>query len=103
MKLTQVAQLMKDEAKQRGHSHRTLQRGLFLSLYEREHDVVLSISRPTALVAPSEREIEIVRESFWGDKLLKEINGKTLIWSERKCFIAIEKERRIENGNQSLL
>ena len=69
MNLTEVAQQMKTEATQQGYSQRTLKRsmkGLCLSLYEREHDVVLSISRPTAL-APSEWEIKVCQEAFFRD------------------------------------
>lgn len=89
--LPDIAQKMRVEAKQKGFSRRTLQRGLHISLYEREKDIVLSISRPMALVAPSELEIKICREAFFGNEPLKEINGQTHIWSERKCFMAVNK------------
>lgn len=90
--LTQIAQTMRFEAKQRGNAQRTLSGGLELRLLEREKDIVLSISRPMALVAPSDGEIAICKKAFFGDEPLKEVNGQTHIWAKRKCYIAIEKE-----------
>lgn len=91
MTLVQIAQQMKMEAHEKGNAHRTLQRDLRLTLYERENDLVLSISRPTALVVPSEREIEIVRKAFFGDQVLKIVNSQTHVWSERKCYLAVDR------------
>lgn len=87
MTLKKVAKKMKDEARQKGYSQHTLERGLQLNLYEREHDTVLSVSRPSALVVPSNLEITICKEAFFGDTPLKEF-----VWSARKCFMAVEKQ-----------
>ena len=95
MTLVQIAMKMTAEAHDKGNAHRTLQRDLRLTLYERENDLVLCISRPTALVVPSEREIDICQKAFFGDQTLKIVNGQTHVWSERKCYLAVEKGKKI--------
>lgn len=93
MTLKEVAQRMQTEAQKKGYSHVTLERGLKLELWEREKDTVLGVSRPSALVCPSDLEIDICRRAFFGSSPLKVVNGETFSWSKRICFIAIEKEK----------
>ena len=91
MTLKKIVEEMKEEAKRRGHSLRTSSGGLRVALYERKDDTVLVLSRPGGLVVPSDKEIEICKDAFFGDEPLKEVAGETIVWSGRKCFLAVEK------------
>ena len=91
MTMKEVSQKMQTEAQRKGYSHATLERGLKLELWAREKDTVLGMSRPSALVCPSNMEIDICRQAFFGETPLKVIKGETHIWSKRKCFLAVEK------------
>ena len=99
MKLTDVAKEMKETMKEKGHATRTLYRGLRISLFGRTDDIVLALDRPAALVMPSELEIKIVKDAFFGDTPLKVIPGQSaevdgighIVYAKRKIYMAIEK------------
>lgn len=62
MTLTQIAFLMRREARQSGKAQRTLKRGLTLTLQRQGNHWTLSLTRPE--VPPSEREVTICRARF---------------------------------------
>ena len=101
MKLVDIAKEMKETMKIKGHATITLYHGLRISLLERENDIVLVMERPAALVMPSELEIRIIKDAFFGDIPLREIKhpNATLVTSagcvlfeKRKVYLAVKRE-----------
>jgi hypothetical protein len=66
MSLKKVAARMHFEAKERGVSRCVLRRGLILSLWYRDKDIVLGLRRRN--VKPSETEISICATTFFFSK-----------------------------------
>ena len=66
MSLKKIAAKMHIEAKEHGVSRRVLRRGLILSLWYREDDIVLGLRRRN--VKPSETEIGICATTFFFSK-----------------------------------
>jgi hypothetical protein len=79
MSLKKVAAKMHLEAKERGVSRRVLNRGLILSLWYREADIVLGLRRRN--VKPSETEVDICATTFFFSKPIESRaeKGKT-VW-----------------------
>ena len=109
-KLTKIAEEMKDECSKNRHSSKTLAGGLRLSLFERDEDTVLVLSRPPkrkpgALVETgqwaSDTEVKICKEAFFGDRKLREVPGMSqelkgvgqAVKLDWKVFLSVKKEK----------
>ena len=85
MSLKKIAAKMHIEAKEHGVSRRVLSRGLILSLWYRDDDIVLGMRRRN--VKPSETEIGICATTFFFSKPIESRAEK-----DNTVWIGISKE-----------
>ena len=99
MKIVEVANKMFATMKEKGHATRTLENGLRVSLFNHVDEFVLVMERPASLVTPSAVDISIVKEAFFGDRVvLREVPGSIeldgighVVYANRMIYMAIEK------------